>query len=240
MTNQITDISPRNAARIAGYGYLIIIILAVFAEFFVRSSLVVPGDATATINNIMANEMQFRLGVCSYLIAAIFDVVVAVALYVLLKPVNKSLALLTAWFRLVHATIFAAALNNLFNVLYLLNNADHLITLNSDQLHAQVMFFLNAFSYEWLIGLVFFGLHCFFLGFLILKSTYIPRFVGVLLIVASFGYLIDSFAHFLMSNYADFEAVFLLIVAVPAIIAELALCLWLILKGAHLQQSQTT
>ena len=240
MTNQITDISPRNAARIAGYGYLIIIILAIFAEFFVRSSLVVPGDATATINNIMANEMQFRLGVCSYLIAAIFDVVVAVALYVLLKPVNKSLALLTAWFRLVHATIFAAALNNLFNVLYLLNNADHLITLNSDQLHAQVMLFLNAFSYKWLIGLVFFGLHCFFLGFLILKSTYIPRFVGVLLIVASFGYLIDSFAHFLMSNYADFEAVFLLIVAVPAIIAELALCLWLILKGAHLQQSQTT
>jgi hypothetical protein len=238
MTNIIDDTSPSKAARIAGFGYLIIIILGIFAEFFVRSSLVVPGDAVTTANNIMANELLFRIGICSYLIMATFDMVVALALYILLKPVNKSLSLLAALFRLVHATILGIALYNLFSVLQLLSGADYLTTLETDQLYAQMMLFLNAFSYGWLIGLVFFGLHCYVLGYLIVKSGYIPKILGVLLIVASFGYLIDSFAHFLLSNYTNYEAIFLLVVAVPAIIAEVALCLWLLLKGIKLQHTQ--
>ena len=234
-TNIVKDISPNKAARVAGLGYIVIIILGIFAEFFVRSSLVTPEDATTTSNNITANDLLFRIGICSYLIMAVFDMVVAVALYILLKPVNNFLSLLAAMFRFVHASILGIALNNLFSVLQLLSGADYLTVFQIEQLNALVMLYLNSFSYGWLIGLVFFGLHCYVLGYLIIKSGYIPRIIGVLLIVASFGYLIDSFAHFLLSNYTNYEEIFIVIVAVPALAAEVSLCLWLLFKGNKLE-----
>jgi hypothetical protein len=238
MTNPITDMSPRKAARVAGLGYLIIIILGIFAELFVRSKLIVPGDAATTANNIAASEWLFRIGIASDLIMLTFDVVVALALYVLLKPVHKSLALLAAWFRLVHATIYGITLLALFFVLQLLSGADYVTVFGADQLHALVLLFLNAHGTGYRIGLVFFGVHCVFLGYLVFKSGYLPRILGVLLICASLGYLIDSFANFLLPNYANYEAIFLLIVAVPAIIAELSLSLWLLLKGVNIQRMQ--
>lgn len=93
------------------------------------------------------------------------------------------------------------------------------------------MLFLNAFDYGFLIGLAFFGVHLFVLGYLIIKSGTMPRILGFLLIIASLGYLIDSFAHFLLPNYADYATIFLLIVAVPAVIAEFALTFWLLYRG---------
>jgi len=230
------EISRSNAARIAGYGYLAIIVFAIFAEFFVRSTLVVPGDAATTASNIASNQGLFRLGIASYLLAAIFDVIVALALYVFLKPVNQSIALLAAWFRLMHATIFALALGNLFNVLHLLNDADQATGFSTEQLHAQIMLFLDAFDLEWLVGLVFFGLHCLLLGYLFIKSGYMPKLLGVVLIIAAAGYLIDSFARFLMGNYSDYEDFFLMIVAIPALAAEVSLCVWLLIKGVKVQQ----
>jgi len=235
--DRIAELSPHSAARVAGYGYLIIILLGVFAEFIVRSSLVVPEDAASTTRNIQANELLFRIGICSYLVVAVLDAVVALALYVLLKPVNASLALLAAWFRLIHAIILGIVLQNLFSALHLLTGASYLTAFTADQLQAQVMVFLRAFNDGWLIGLAFFGLHCLTLGYLILKSSFIPKILGALLIVAAAGYLIDSFAHFLLSNYAHYEAFFLLVVAVPAFLAEVSLCLWLILKGGKVQQT---
>lgn len=170
------------------------------------------------------------------IIMVIFDVVVAWALYILLKPVNKSLSLLAAWFRLVNGTIFGIALYNLFSVLQLLDSANYLTGFETSQLQAQVMLFLNAFNYTWLIGLIFFGLHLFVLGHLIFKSSYIPGTLGVLLIVASLGYLIDSFANFLLPNYTNYETIFMLIVVIPGIIGELSLTLWLLLKGAKIPE----
>ncbi len=190
MTNRSADISLRQAAIVAGGGLLIMAILAPLAEFFARQSLIVPGDAATTAHNIMANEGLFRIAICSYLIVAILDVVVAWALYVLLKPVNKSLSLLAAWFRVVYAAILGIALHNFFSVLLLLSDADYLTVFETDQLYAQVMLFLNAFSYGWLIGLVFFGLHLLVLGYLVLESDYIPKILGVLLMIAPVGYLI--------------------------------------------------
>ena len=237
MSQVTVEISRATAARVAGYGYLAIIVLAIFAEFFVRSTLVVPGDAAATTSNIVANSRMFRVGISSYLLAAIFDVLVAVALYVYLLPVNKTIALLAAWFRLVHAIIFALALGNLFNVLHLLSGVDYMPGPESTDVQAQVMLFLNAFDYEWLVGLVFFGLHCLLLGYLIIKSNFMPNIIGLILIVAALGYVVDSFAHFLMSNYSDYEDLFLMIVALPALIGELSLCLWLLIKGAKERSS---
>ena len=227
MTNRIAELSLRKAAIVTGLALLIMTIFAIFANFFVIQGLIVPGDAAATANNIMANEMLFRFGIVSFAIVLICDVLVAWALYILLKPVNKSLSLLTAWFRLLYTAIFAISLLNLFNALQLLSGADYLTAFETNQLHAQVMLFLNAFSFGWTIGLLFFGIHLFILGYLVFKSGYIPRILDVLLIIAGLGYLVDSFAIFLLPNY---EAT----IAMVTFIGELLFMFWLLLKGSKI------
>jgi preprotein translocase subunit Sss1 len=224
------------SARVAGLGLLIMAILAFFANFFVFEKLIIPGDTVTTVNNIIANESLFRWGIIGFLIAIILDVLVAWALYIFLKPVNKNLALLAAWFRLVYAAIFGVALYNLLNVLQLLSGADYLKVFATDQLHAQVMLSIDAFRITWLVGLVLFGCHLLVLGYLVFKSGYMPRIIGILLIIAGFGYLIDSFAHFLLPNYSDYKTIFLMIVAIPGMIAEISLLFWLLFKGLKVQQ----
>ncbi len=239
MTNRIADLSQHGASRIAGFGLLLMAILSIFANFFVLEGLIVPGDAAITANNIIANESLFRSGIFSFIIVLILDVLVAWALYILLIPVNKNLAMLAAWLRLVYTAIFGMSLYNFLNVLELLSGAEYLTVFESEQLYAQVMLLINAFNYGWLIGLVFFGLHLFVIGYLILKTGYMPRILGILLIIAAVGYLIDSSAHFLLSNYTEYETIFLLIVAIPGVIGELSLAFWLVFKGVKLKGSDT-
>jgi hypothetical protein len=225
--------SINKISKIAGAGYLIIFISGIFANFFVLEGLVVPGDAKATVANIAANTQQFRIGILSFIVMVIFDVVVSWALYLLLKPVNKDLSLLAAWLRLVNATIFGVALYHLLNVLHFTSGGYSLAIFDAGQLQAQVMLSFDAFNTTWLVGLVFFGLHLFFLGYLILKSSYLPSVIGVLLMVASVGYLTDSFANFLMPGYTAYKTIFMTIVIVPGVIGELSLAMWLLIKGAR-------
>jgi len=233
MTNRTADISLRQAAIVAGVGLLLMAILAPFAEFFVRQGLIVAGDATATANNLMADEWLFRIAICIYLIVAILDVVVAWALYVFLKPANKSLSLLTAWFRVVYAAILAIILLNFIIALHLLSGADYLTLFETDQLHAQMMLFLDAFDYGWNIGLVIFGLHLLLLGYLVFKlSGYIPKILGVLLIIAALGYLIDSFGKLLSPNYDTNIALF-------TFIGEVLLIFWLLIKGGKFPEMES-
>ena len=228
--------SQKKIAKIAGFGYLIIFITGIFANFFVLENLVVPGDAAATANNIIGNDFQFRIGILCFIIMVVFDVLLAWALYVILIPVNKNLSLLSGWLRLVNSTIFAIALYNLFSVLQILSGAEYLNAFADGQLQAQAMLVLNTFNVTWLIGLVFFGLHLFVLGYLIIKSGYIPRTIGILLLVASIGYLIDSFANFLLPDYDKYKDIFLMIVVIPGIVGELSLTFWLLFKGAKIPE----
>ena len=235
MTNPIADISQRKAALIAGLGYLIVFVISIPANFW--EGLVVQGDAATTASNIIANELIFRIGIASWLIVLIADALVAWALYIFLKPVNKSLSLLAAWFRLVYVAIFGITLLNLFVVLQLSRGTDYLSVFGTDQLQAQMMLFLTAYDFGVVISFVFFGLHIFLLGYLILKSNYIPKILGVLLIVASIGYQINSFANVLLPNVANYEAtLFIVTVAVPAIISEFLLTLWLLLRGRKIPE----
>jgi len=238
MTMRIADISLPKAARVSGFGYLIIFITGIFSNFFVLEGLVVAGDAAATANNIMGNGLLFRIGIFSFTIMVVFDVLLAWTLYILLEPVNKNLSLLSGWLRLVNSTIFGIALYNLLSVLQMLSGAEYLKAFDTGKLHAQAMLLLNTFNSTWLIGLVFFGLHLLLLGYLIFKSGYIPKILGILLIIAAMGYLIDSFANFLLSNYADYKDIFLLIVAVPGIIGELSFTFWLLLRGGKIPESK--
>jgi hypothetical protein len=161
------------------------------------------------------------------------DVALALVFYVLLKAVSNSLSLLAAFFRLVQATILGINLLTLFFVLQFLNGAEYMGAFGADQLHALALLFAGAHGIGYSIGLVFFGLSILVLGYLIVKSGYIPKILGILLMIASLGYLFDSFAKVLLSNYEAYEATFTMVVFVPALIAELALALWLLIKGVR-------
>ncbi len=223
-TSQFTDVSLRTAAIVAGLGLLIMAILAPIVQFGVLQKLVMPGNAKATVENIMASAALFRTGIFIFLVVAILDVVVAWGLYTLLKPANKSLSLLAAWFRVVYAAIFAVALTNLLNVLQLLTGADYLKAFEVDQLYAQGMLSLSAFQSAWDIGLVIFGLHLLVVGYLAFKSGYVPKWLGVLLVIAGIGYMVDSFGKFLVPNYN-------LTIAGFTFIGEVLLIFWLLWKG---------
>lgn len=237
MTNRNNETPPLHYSRVAGVGLLLMAILAMFSNFSVLEGLIVFDDPAATATNIMTNEMLFRTGFISFVIVLILDVLLAWALYVLLKPVNKNLAMLAAWFRLVYTAIFGVALHNFLGVLQLLSGTEYLAAFTPEQIHAQVLSLIDAFNNGWLIGLVFFGFHLFVVGYLIIRSGgYMPRLIGILLVIASAGYVIDSFAHFLLTNYSDYKTIFLLIVAIPGVIGELSLAFWLLVKGVKVQQ----
>ena len=226
--------SQRQTARIAGVLYLIIIAAGIFAEFFVRSSLIVAGDAAATASQIMASESLFRIGIASDLIMILSDVAIGLAFYVLLKPVNKSLALLAAFFRLAQAATLGLNLLNLFVALQLVSGAGYLAGLGASQAQALAMVFLEAHGIGYSIALVFFGCSILVLGYLLFKSGYFPRILGILLVIASLVYLVDSFASFILVDYANYAGITTPLVLVAAFIPEMALCLWLLIKGVNI------
>jgi len=195
MLNRISDISQRKVARVAGLLYLGLIVFGIFAQV-VRKNLFVPGDTATTASNIMASESLFCLAFVSDLIIIVCFLLLLLALYVVLKPVNKNHASLMVIFVLVSVPIMFINMLFHFAALLLLNGADYLIVFEADQLYALVMFFLNLNEQGILIASIFWGLWLFPMGYLIYKSGYFPRFLGVLVIMAGFDYLIGSFTHF--------------------------------------------
>jgi len=218
-------------ARIAGIGYLVIFVTGIFANFFVLESIVEPNDAATTYNNILENTLQFRIGFLSFVVMVVFDVILTWALYLIFEPVNRNLALFGAWFRLVNTAIFGVALFALFNVLHLTSGEEYLNIFEPAQLQAKVMLAIENFNNIWLIGLLFFGIHLAALGYLIIQSKFIAKFIGILLIIASLGYVIDSVAHFMMPNYNDYKDIFSMIVVIPGVVGEFSLTLWLLIRG---------
>ena len=240
MTHHTIDTDLHNTdlqrpARLTGLLYLVIIANGIFAEMVVRQSLIVPGDAAATAANITAAEGLFRLGIAADLVMIVSDVAVGLLFYVLLRPISNALALLAAFFRLAQATVLGLNLLNLFFVLELLSDATYLSALGSEQLYAQALFFLEAHATGYAVGLVFFGFSILTLSYLIVRSGYLPRILGILLGFAAVVYLVDSFASFLLPSYETYADAFLVAVFVPALIAELALALWLLVRGVKAQ-----
>jgi hypothetical protein len=227
--------SDKKMARVAGLLYLILIIAGIFAEGYVRQSLIVPGDAAATANHIMASEGLFRTAIAGDLIMILCDIALSVIFYLLLRPVSNALSLLAAFFRLAQAATLGINLLNLFFVLQLLHGADYLNIFSADQLHALVLLFFNAHGIGYAIGLVFFGVYLLLLGYLMFKSGYFPRILGILLIIAALSYLTDSFTSFLFPGYAAITAQ---LMVAPTVIAELSLTLWLLIKGVKVQPGE--
>jgi hypothetical protein len=230
MTEQTFRMSPQPYARLCGLLYLYIIVAGIFAELFVRSRLIVATDAALTASNIMTNEALFRLGFSGELLHIAFDVVVAVLLYALLKPVDRNVALLAAFMRLACDIVLAVTSLSHFVALRLFADADYLNTFSPDQLHTLALLALKLHGDGYAISLVFFSFACLSLGYLIFRSGFLPRTIGALMAVAGVCYFIDSFSHFLSPAFAArlFPGIF-----IPMFIAELSLALWLTVRGVN-------
>jgi hypothetical protein len=235
MTRQPAASSPQVLARLAGALYLIIIVFGIAAEVLVRSSLIVPGDAAATANNILASESLFRMGFVGDSIVFLSDVALAVLLYVLLAPVNKTLALIAAGFRLTQTAVLAVNLLHHYAALLLLTGSEYRSAFDAQQLNALVLLVLDIHGHGYDLGLVFFGVSCVVLGYLIAKSGYLPRLLGILVMFAGAAYLVGSYTLFLFPA----EAVAIEPIYFVPLVAEVSLCLWLLVQGIDVEQWNT-
>jgi hypothetical protein len=222
--------SPVTYARIAGLLYLAIFLMAPFAEFFVREGLIVAADPATTAANIRGSEGLFRAGFFTDVIVFVVEIAQAALLYFLLRPVSQTLALITSFARLAMAAILGLNLLNMYVGLQLLTASEYGAAFDGSQLEALALIFLRAQSFGYDLGLVFFALHLFALGYLVYASGFLPRLLGILLLVSAVGYLANSFVLFLVPDLAD---VFAVVVIVAALIGELPLTLWLLIKGVN-------
>src|SRR5438874_4686693 len=233
MTSRTIETSPQLYARIGGALYLIIIVIGLYGEAFVRDRLIVSGDAAATAANIVSHESLWRFHIAAELFLLICAVALLLILFVLLKPVSKDLALLAAFFNLVSIGIEAATTMYLLEALFPLGNAGYLKAFTPEQLYAMATLSLKSHGYGFGVSLIFFGCFCIIVGYLILRSGYLPKTIVVLIQIAGACYLTNSFALILSPAVANrlFPAIL-----VPAFIGEASLCIWLLVKGVNVKQ----
>lgn len=203
--------SARTFALIAGGSYWIIFFAAIFANFFVIESLKINPLETVQQSHVLVSA-----GIMAFMITVVFDVIVAWALYELFK--GDSLSVLSALFRMMHATIMGVAIFALPVV----------FTLNNDE---EILKQVDTFNTIWLIGLFFFGIHILLLGKIIGR----PKIIAFFLIIAGIMYMVDTTAHFVLPNYETYASIFLAIVAIPSILGEMSFATWLLIKGGKNQ-----
>lgn len=229
------ELNPQVYARVGGILYLVIIAAGMFGELGVRDRLIVSGNAARTATNVLAFEGLWRLGIAGDLVMHVCDIPLMLIFYALLKPVSKYLAVLAVLFTLAQTAALIAFKLNLLVGLFFVGDFAYLNAFQPAQREALMYVFVKADAYGFGVGLIFFGCACLILGYLIWRSSYLPRTIGALMQVAGVCYLVNSFALILAPKVAS--ALFPAIL-VPSFIAELSLCLWLLLKGVDAQKWQ--
>lgn len=219
-------------ARLAGALYLVLIVTGIFSEI-VRSSVTVPGDATATAANIVDARWLYRAAFAASLALIVCEAVLTVILYYLFRPVSSVQSLLAAAVRLTSLPIYATSLLSMFAALTAATDADYLRDVDARQAAALALFFLDMHSYGYAIGLAFFAVNCFVMGHLLIRSSHTPSALGVLLSVAGAGYLANSLVVLVVPGHHGSVTAILL---VPAIVAESWLCLLLLRKGGGVRE----
>ena len=225
-----SQVSVGKAALTAGLALLALVVVAPFAELYVYPTLVVPGNASATAANIGAHKGLFAAGIFAYLLAFVLDLVEAWALYYVLRPVSARLSLAAATLRVAYALVLLVAVLHLVTVFRLFEQSDYLTSFTGAQIRQQAMLGLYAFRATEHFGIAFFAVHLLLVGVLVLRSTYIPWPLGVLLLVTGAGYLVSSLKPFL---FPDFPTGFI----VYTFYGELVFMLWLLVRGPRLPAS---
>ena len=222
------DQSIRRAGVIAGSALLLVTVLSVYAYGVAIGGLVVDGDAAQTASNIARAEGSFRIGAACFALIAILDVVVAWALRVLFAPVSEIVSGLAGAARVAYAAVLLVATGHLVVASQLLTGPERRAGFSTPQLQAQGLLQIDAFNAVWQVGLGLFGCHLLLLAYLVIRSSYVPIWLGVLLVPAGCGYLVDSFATILVRDYSVSVAAF-------TFVGEALLMLWLLVRGRRIR-----
>lgn len=226
--DRIAEASPRLKARIAGGLYLIVIVAGGFHYGFVRSAMVVAGDPAATSANILKNEFLYRLGFVAPIILLLCNVPIALIFYDLFKVVKRSVAALVALFTLVATAIETVNLLNFFAPLILLGGEHRPSAFSAEQVQSLAYAFLQLQAIGFNLAVVFFAFYDFSIGYLLFRCAFLPRTLGVLMAIGGLCYLTYSFATFLAPEFAAHLVPY---IQIPSGLAELSLCLWLLIFG---------
>ncbi len=218
--------NPKAYARFAGLNYAAIFALAIYANFFVLSKLLVGGDAAATAANIAQNENIFRIAFACLFVVMIADVFISWAFYYLLQPVSAPLSMLSSLFRLTYTIAQIGVLLNFAKALQITSAPEFFAAPG-----ALAYLFTAAHQGEFTLTLIFFGVHLVLLGYLIIRASYLPALVGFLVGVAGLGYIVDGFASVVFDGYGPLGDIALYVVIAPALIGEGALMVWLLIVG---------
>ncbi|MGA8268969.1 MAG: DUF4386 domain-containing protein [Candidatus Acidiferrales bacterium] len=228
MMDRIAEASPRLKARFTGVFYLVTILTGIFSQGFVSGRLVVDGDAAATATNILAHRGLFQLGFAVYLIEMACQIAMTALFYDLLKPAGRSVSLVAAFLGFAGCVIKTFSRVFFISALSILGGAHYLSVFSAEQLKALALLFLNVNDHGAAMALVFFGFYALLTGYLIIRSTFLPRILGVLSVIAGLGWL--SFLYPPL-GYRLFPYI-----AVFGLIGAVSLIVWLLVFGVNEQR----
>lgn len=225
-TQAITN--PNKTARIAGFLYLLLIPLGILGLLYIPNTLFVPGDMATTMDNIRANEFLFRAGTVGAILAQLLNIAVVLYLYKVLASTSKIPGQLMVIFLLLGVPIAFA--NELFHfaILLILNSPDFLSAFSTAQVQTMTALFIDLHAHGIMVAQLFWGLWLFPMGYMVYKSGYLPRIIGILLMIGCFGYLMDSFIFFFVPDFGITVSEF-------TFLGEVLLPLWLVIKGVNVE-----
>lgn len=221
--------SNKKTARIAGAFYLVLVLTGIFSLLYVPSKLIVWSDAATTFNNIVANETLFRLGIVAGIIAYISFLFLPLVLYKLLSPIHKTIAISMVALAVVSVPISLVNINHKLEVLTFISKASYLDVFQASELHTQVMLSLEHYNNGIEAVSIFWGLWLLPFGYLVFKSGFLPKILGILLMIGCFGYLINFVGGFLFEGYASLGVASF--ISIPGSLGEIGTCLWLVIVG---------
>ena len=226
--------SRKNTARTAGFLYLIVVICGTLYLQYIPSQIILKGDLSEVAHKISASEKLFRIGITIELLCWVFFLILPVFLYKLFKPVSETYARLMVVFVMAQIPVAFLNLLNKFAVLSLIGGSFYLKGFSVDQLNAKILFFLDLYRQGNFINHIFWGLWLFPFGYLVFKSGFIPKILGILLMAGCAGYLIDFFGSFLFPGYD--KTIISGYITLPASLGEVGICLWLMIVGVKDKQ----
>ena len=227
--------SKKKTARIAGLIYLIVVLSGIFHLMYVPSKLIVSGDDVTTVNNIIASETLFRLGILGGIICYTAFLLLPLVLYKLLSSVNKTHAVMMLTLAVVSVPISFVNMLNKFAVLTLISKANYLSIFEAEKLQTQILLYLDYYRNGNQIASIFWGLWLFPFGYLAYKSGFLPKVFGILLMIGCFGYVVDFMGSFFFPKYG--ETGFATFLTIPGSLGEIGICLWLLVKGVKTQNN---
>lgn len=223
-TSEVADRPVRLAGMVGGVSLLGVALFGGVGALVAVQGLVTPGDAATTATDILGSQRMFDLGVASLYVTVVLDIVVAWALLRFFTPAGAGLSRLAAWLRLAYSAVFLVAISQLAGIPALLTDTQYAAAFDPEQVQAQALLRTEAFTDIWMAGLVLFGAHLVVLGYLAYRSGYVPKLIGVLLVVAGAGYAFDTFSRVLSPDSP-------IAVSTVTFVGELLLAVWLVARS---------